>query len=260
MESPTGSWLRSERAATVITVTFAHFAFCLFTAFHMRALCRIASCERDCLRGESLPKPSLRVEIESVMKSDYLQSEERAFLGRWIADPRADDVWSKIEAAMHNKHGEFAEGLRGPFIDQVLALLAGYATDSNAFLKQAENAQSLARFLRGPISRPHPPLLANSEMLISSLEDAALSLRKMAANQIKAGLKQVSRMDQNGSRARVIFMCSVSELLKAFCGQSIDEAGIFLTDIGFPSQETTLDQIRAARRPTTRAKRRKPEK
>jgi hypothetical protein len=192
------------------------------------------------------------------MGSDSLQSEERAFLGRWIADTRADDVWSKIEAAMQTKHGEFAEGLRRPFINDVLALLAGYATDSKAFLKQADNAESLSRFLRGPNSRPNPPLLPNSEMLISSLVDAALALRTMAANQKNADLKQVSRMDQSGSRGRVTFMWSVSELLKAFCGQFLDEAGIFLTDIAFPTQETTLDQIYAARRPTTRAKRRKP--
>ncbi len=219
----------------------------------------VAGCDRDYLRGESLPKPSLRVEIESVSGSDNLQSEERAFLERWMADPRADDVWSKIEAAIQKKHGEFAEGLRRPFIYDVLAVSAGYATDPSAFLKQADNAESLARFLRGPNSRPDPPLLPNSEVLISSLEDAARALRSMAASQIEAGLKQVSRMDQNGSRARVTFMQSVSELLKAFCGEFLDEAGIFLTDIGFPNQETTLDQIRAARRPTTRAKRRKPE-
>jgi hypothetical protein len=205
----------------------------------------------------ALPKPSLKVEIESVMESDNLQSDERAFLGRWKTDPRADDVWSKIEAAMKKKHGAFADGLQRPFIHQVLAVLAGYATDSKAFLEQADNAKSLARFLRGPDLRPHPPLLPNSEMLISLLEDAAQALGTMAANQISAGLREVSRIDRNDSRTRVTFMRSVSELLMAFCDQFLDEAGIFLTDIAFPNQETTLDQIRAARRPTTRPKRRK---
>jgi hypothetical protein len=38
----------------------------------------------------------------------------------------------------------------------------------------------------------------------------------------------------------------------AFCGQFLDDAGIFLTDIAFPGQETTLEQIRSSRRPTTR--------
>jgi hypothetical protein len=37
----------------------------------------------------------------------------------------------------------------------------------------------------------------------------------------------------------------------AFCGQFLDDAGIFLTDIAFPGQET-LEQIRSSRRPTTR--------
>ena len=38
----------------------------------------------------------------------------------------------------------------------------------------------------------------------------------------------------------------------AYCGRFLDEASIFLTDLAFPEHETTLDQIRSARRPTTR--------
>jgi hypothetical protein len=41
-------------------------------------------------------------------------------------------------------------------------------------------------------------------------------------------------------------------LLAKFCGKFLNDAGIFLTDIAFPGQETKLDQIRSSRRPTTR--------
>ncbi|THD54559.1 MAG: hypothetical protein E8A46_08160 [Bradyrhizobium sp.] len=199
--------------------------------------------------------PSLKVDLASIIRSDNLRAEERAFLERWLSHPFADQVWSKIEVAMQSNHGEAADGLRRTFIHEMLAALTGHAADSATFRKQADKAESLARFLRGPDLRPHPPLLPNSEALISSLEDAAVALRTMATNQINAGLKQVSRMDINGSKRRVIFMWSVSDLLVAFCGKFLDEAGIFLTDVAFPSQQTTLDQMRAARRPTTKASR-----
>jgi hypothetical protein len=204
-----------------------------------------------------LPKSSLKKVIASIMQSEELQSETRAFLERFIADPRSNDIGSKIEAAMDKKHGELAKGLARPLIYEVLAVLAGYATDSTAFLKQAEKAESLAKFLRGPDPRRCPPLLPKSEVLISSLKEAARALRQLAKNQVNAGLRQASRTDRNGSRARVNFSRSVSELLLAFCGQFIDEAALFLTDIAFPKHETTIDQILSARRPTTRAKRRK---
>jgi hypothetical protein len=186
------------------------------------------------------------------MHSGELPSDERVFLERWVGDTRANAVWSKIEVGLHKKHGEFADGFKRPFIYEVLAILANYGPNATAFLKQAQNAESLASFLRGPTSRPHLPLLANSDALVVSFTEVARELRKLAENQKKAGLKQVSRQDRNRSRARVNFMRSVGELLMAFCGQFLDDAGIFLTDIAFPGQETTLDQIRSSRRPTTR--------
>jgi hypothetical protein len=201
-----------------------------------------------------LSKPTLQAVIDSVMRSVELQSDERVFLERWVGDTRANAVWSKIEIGLHKKHGEFADGFKRPLIYEVLAILAlaNYGANTTAFLKQAQNAESLASFLRGPTSRPHPPLLPNSDALVVSLTEVASALRKLAENQKKAGLKQVSRQDRNRSRARVNFMRSVGELLMAFCGQFLDDAGIFLTDIAFPEQETALDQIRSSRRPTTR--------
>ena len=102
-----------------------------------------------------MSKPSLKIEIASILQSDNWLSEEKALLDRWLADSRADDIWSKIEAKMEKKHGDFfARGLKTIFIREIIGGLqiANHPPDANAMLKQAENAEGLAKFLRGPRS------------------------------------------------------------------------------------------------------------
>lgn len=208
----------------------------------------------------ALSKPSLKLELASILRSDNLPSEENAFLDRWLADSRADDIWSKIEAKIKKKHGDFfASGLKLFFIREILGglLIADHPPDSKAMLKQAENAESLAKFLRGPGSQPLPPILPNREALIESLVAASRTLREMAQRQIETGMRQVSRLDRMGSRKRGAFSWWISETLRRFCGQPFDEAAAFFTDLAFPRQETDADKIRNTRRARTRAGRTK---
>jgi hypothetical protein len=209
----------------------------------------------------ALSKPSLKLEITSTLRSDNLLSEEKAFLNRWLADSRADDIWSKIEAKIKSNHGDlFASGLKLSFIHEILGGLriADQPPDAKAMLKQADNAERLAKFLHGPGSKPQPPFLPNSETLIASLMSASRTFREMAQRQIETGMRQVSRIDRNGSRKRGAFSWCVSETLKHFCGQPLDEAAAFLTDLAFPNVETDADQIRSTRRPRIRAGRARP--
>jgi hypothetical protein len=211
----------------------------------------------------ALSKPSLKFEIASVLRSDNLPLEKKAFLDRWLADPRADDIWSEISAKMQKKHGDFfASGLKMFFINEILGglLIANHPPDAKAMLKQAENAESLAKYLRGPSSRSLPPILPNSEALIASLLAASRTLREMAQRQIETGKRQVSRIDRNGSRKRGAFSWWISETLRSFCGQPFDEAAAFFTDLAFPREEADADKIRNTRRPRTRAGRNKRQK
>lgn len=125
----------------------------------MSAQCCVTDCDPT-IEQYALSKPSLKLEIASVLRSDNLPSEEKAFLDRWLADSRADDIWSKIEAKMKKKQGDsFASSLKRFFIHEILGgfLIADHPPDSKAMLKQADNAESLAKFLRGPSSRSLPP-------------------------------------------------------------------------------------------------------
>jgi hypothetical protein len=96
-------------------------------------------------------------------------------------------------------------------------------------------------------------MLPNSETLIASLMAASRTFREMAQRQIETGMRQVSRIDRNGSRKRGAFSWWVSETLKSFCGQPFDEAAAFFTELAFPRKETDADKIRNTRRPRTRA-------
>jgi hypothetical protein len=225
----------------------------------MSAQCCVTDCDRP-FEQYALSKPSLKKEIASVLQSDNLLSEEKAFLGRWLADSRADAIWSKIEAKIRKRHGDvFAGGLKIIFIREIVGglLMASQPPDSKAMLKQAENAESLAKFLRGPSSQDLPSILPNSEALIESLVAASRTLREMAQRQIETGMRQVSRMDRKGSRKRGAFSWWISETLRSFCGQPVDEAAAFFTDLAFPREETDADKIRNTRRPRTRAGRTK---
>ena len=181
-----------------------------------------------------MSRPSLKIEIASILRSDNLLSEEKDFLNGWLADPRADDIWSKIEPKIKQKYGDcFASGLKMVFIREILGglMIANRPPDSTAMLKQAENAENLAKFLRGPSWRSLPPILVNGEDLIASLVDASCTMRGMAQRQIETGIRQVSRIDKNGSRKRGAFSWWMSETLRSFCGQPFDEAAAFFTTL-----------------------------
>lgn len=199
---------------------------------------------------------SLKTEIAFILRSDNLRSEEKVFLTGWLAEPRADDIWSKIEPKIKQKHGEvFASAAIKIFIREILGglMIASHPPDSKTMLKQADNAESLAKFLRAPSSLSLPSILPNSENLIASLVVAGDTLRQMAQRQIETGMRQVSRIDRNGSRKRGAFSWWMTETLSSFCGQPFDEAAAFFTDIAFPDQEADADSMRNTRRPRTRA-------
>ena len=198
-----------------------------------------------------------------MLRSDNLLPDEMAFLDRWLADSRADDIWLKLEARIRKNFGNcIADEGKLVFIREILGGLqiADHPPDTRAMLKQAENADGLAQFLRGSSPRSRPPILPNSEALIALLVNLSRTLREMAQRQIETGIRQVSRIDRNGSRKRGAFSWWISETLRSFCGQPFDEAAAFFTDLAFPRQESDADKIRNTRRPRTRAGRSKRQK
>jgi len=117
--------------------------------------------------------------------------------------------------------------------------------DRPDFQTHAEMATSLARFLQGRDGMPPPmPTIPNLTELVFSLEGAAMKMSRQAKLQIPVSRER--------SRRRTDFIRNMNTLLMDMCGAALHQEAAVLVDIAFPEQETTVDQIRSALRPSTR--------
>jgi hypothetical protein len=117
----------------------------------------------------------------------------------------------------------------------------------------AQNAESLARFLKnkGQIDKQTLLLLKKLAHDLKEPEDlrplnpAAIPVSRKARNTFEGHMTTNSRVVK-------AFMVWMSRHLRATYGQPLNELVATLTDITFPERETTIDQVRAAVKPTTR--------
>jgi hypothetical protein len=205
-------------------------------------------------------------------KAGKLDSDDEQHLARWEIDDRAEDVWKTIQI---NAFGPIPCGPNPTFepLDGfiVAVLLARRAADNidnvyrqqrtrrARYLELAENAERFAKFYKTVLSEPPPiPSIAHKKVRLRAeiYESDAKMMRKLAGKAPKA--LRISREDRKGSRRRVAFMSSISEFISILCGKPLDNVVAILTDIAFPGREaTSLEQVRSARRDTTRIERSK---
>jgi hypothetical protein len=186
--------------------------------------------------------------LHSIANSDDLNRADRKHLARWTNDCRTDEAWSKIQKKVRSPVDE--ETFAQIFIRETLATRRVAEADQwPEFLTHAVEAESLAKFLRGtPIEMLMLPPVPDLVELVPLLEKAGRRLREVASHGM-----HVSRQHNDGLRPRRVFMRMIStDLIQELCGQPVDDAVCILTDIAFPDRETTIDQVRAARKPTTR--------
>ena len=175
-------------------------------------------------------------------------------LAQWTGDDRAEEVWSEIEKKLRLRgladilqDDRYREGVAVVFIRHVLAAKGVAEADRPDYLKHAAEAESLARFLSGYHSGMNlilPPLPKRRD-LVPDLENVARELRDIAKKSTPVSRKRPDR-------ARTSFMRMISEEIRGMCGKQLDEVVAVLTDEAFPDKETSLDQVRSARKPTTK--------
>jgi hypothetical protein len=194
-----------------------------------------------------LNRDSLKPVLTSLVASEP-NGADRDHLLRWLDDPRADDVWTTISKLASKRHGVV---LAERFVHDVLSCRR-LATNPNtfpSFLEHAKAAAKLASFLRGPQGMPPPmPHIPNYMSLANALDEAARLLREQATKS-DTGLGRSIRTRR--SRPHLQFIRFLGETMSGFCGQSLDYETAVLTDIAFPGQETSVEAVRSARRPTT---------
>ena len=122
--------------------------------------------------------------------------------------------------------------------------------------RHAQNAESLASFLKkkGEIDKQTFHLLKKLAHDLREPEDlrplnpAAIPISRKTRNTFQGHTT-------TNSRVLKAFMAWMSRHLRATYGQPLNELVATLTDITFPERETTIDQVRAAVKPTTRRER-----
>jgi hypothetical protein len=204
------------------------------------------------------PNHSFRRYLQEFASSSNLDGAERAHIGRWINDGRADDNWSVIEVAMRKANRANPDEFTAiVFIGQVLSM-RGFAHHPGIrvqYLERAKDAERLATFLVG-VERGLPPPLPdcpNYEQLALNLRELANRLRDQDAHTNEIGLLRTSR--KGGTVPRQTFIRLVSTLFEEICGQPLDRETASLTEIAFPGVEIDENLVRHARQSATKPRR-----
>jgi hypothetical protein len=200
---------------------------------------------------------------------DKLDAADREHLGRWAewtADGSWAEDWNTIQARARERvelFGTYAAS--GFFIRYVLRVrrIAQSINQEHAerprHLKHAEQAENLAKFLKqgnGTLMLPE----SVDKQLCRLLEFSARRWREPGEFLTFFGPIRVSRLDRKGSRPRMAFMNAMSGYMEDVCGQPLDNVVATLTDIAFQGRPTTIEEVRSARKPTTRSGRSIPRK
>lgn len=185
-------------------------------------------------------------------KDSTLDAVDREHLGRLAADDRMTKHWQFMQRC--SPVSTWASS-PGRFIWHMLAArrAADVIGDYPERVRQAESAEGLAKFLR---------VKGEADGLTYELlEDLAHQLREphefKPFDSIPIPLSRKSRNTSGGRATRgtrqlKAFMSWMRDYLNATYGQPLNEVVATATDIAFPGQETTLDRVRAAVKPTTR--------
>jgi hypothetical protein len=202
--------------------------------------------------------------------------EDEQLLARWEADDRAEEIWKTLQAHAigpfplpDNKWSEpldlFTSSvlLARKMASKVDEVYYRWKKKRARYGQLAINAEKLAEvYNKALIGASSSPSRADQNMRLRAkmLAEDAQIMRRLAARRPKL-LMPISRMNRNGSRKRVAFMYLMSRSIMHLCGKPLDGIVASLTDIAFPSPvATSLEQVRSARRESTRAARLTPKK
>jgi hypothetical protein len=194
--------------------------------------------------------PSFKEALASFRQDRTLDPADREHLERLAADSRMEDHWNALEHVQPLVTWDSP----GWFIWHVLAArrAAEFVRDYPDRELHAQNAQRLVKFLRKR----------------GEIDESSCELLKVLARQLREPEEfepfnpipiPVSRKSRNtfrghathNSRELKAFMHWMSNHLKSTYGKPFNELVATLTDIAFPGRETTVDQVRAAVKPTT---------
>jgi hypothetical protein len=194
----------------------------------------------------------------------------REHLQRWLDHDDADAVWQKIvKKADDLKPDDFIR-----FVITARARASGLVPSLESHSRWRQYCLEFIAPSIKDVLKSNRPL---SEMA-EALEDAAFNFRliddALSERLSHLPVNAVSRNDRGGSQARRAFYLAVGQFLNEKCGTWMDSEVATLADIALPKPKrargrrvkispgrdrepsTTIEEVRAARRPTTANSRR----
>jgi hypothetical protein len=191
---------------------------------------------------------------------------DRELIERWLADDRADDGWRMVCEAAAAKNMRIEPEL---VIKTVLAARRSARATVNRIYGVrhphrlsgwSDRLQELKeritdKLVQGP-GKLEPDDVAHF------LEEQASALREWGEVNLSfsdhRGLPgrtkfEVSRQDQDGSRARKLFMRIASDFFFSHLNRPLDEVVATLTEVAFPGKQIDVEDVIAARKPTTKS-------
>jgi hypothetical protein len=185
---------------------------------------------------------------------DKLDSADRKHLNRWAvwtAERLWQEPWTTIQTKA-TEHGQpFAAYASPQFFIRYFLQVRRVAESINQArtagrrrlrdLKQAEQAENLAKLLRGIGTQALPDPL---DLQLSKLLDfRARRWRDPGELWMGFGPMRISRVDLKGSRPRVAFMNAMSRYMAYVCRQPLDNVVAMLSDIAFLADLRRLKRL-----------------
>jgi hypothetical protein len=180
-----------------------------------------------------------------------LTNAEQQCLLRWANDLSWEETWKNIQTAALRHRGWHVYWK--DFIEAVLRarhLAIELIESSDRVTNQDQRIGDLLKSAGKRIGK----LLTTSlpvPTLAQVLEAHARALRDLAPTTLPDTPYQPGRNDRKGSRQRKIFIQAMTVYMTEMVGQPLDAVVANLTDIMFNRRDTSIEQVRAARRPTT---------
>jgi hypothetical protein len=164
-----------------------------------------------------------------------LDQDDRALLLRWIEDGRANEVWDTIRAYYEQHKDATVLDAEISFITLILSAKK-IAVVMNEIIREKDLAGWRSRFIKAIKIAPDELLLPFLEFVIERyrpLLELAPSMRV--------------RSDKNGSRARTLFIRTISAGVRKLTGRWLDKEIAVITEIAFGIEDIDVDTVRKAR-------------
>lgn len=174
---------------------------------------------------------------------------DRPILRELANDPTIEQIWYAIEKSC----GLQRRVVRRSFIRSLLGARQ-HAMNTNAwpdYLTNAKKIEDVTDLLKSFQRVPFMAVVGEISGVVTALESIASRLRDL--NTLRR--VRISRQNVAGSRQVNLFIQLMSIEMIGLFGRPFDSQVAELTNILFPSAETTKDSVRSARQPTARKSR-----